>query len=286
VLNEDVDEPNSLLDDIIPDKVLDSFTSFASEVNMKPVSTADIVQLETPSGIESVDGGGAFKFYTTFADELLADMDNADDEDENQNDISISYDDVLNKLNFKINELAEESQLAPTATEQQVAKPSTKSTGKSVPKSPSKLGQDKSSSPQKTTSPFVSIENRQKGDKPKTPSKIPLKDGNFNKPRPATSLGKKEPSAKVQRPASTYYDDSKYLLDSDDMSFVDDMNLEMKLKEEQKKRKMTDELLDQLQISYNQLLEKHALAENFIDTLRLGAKLQVHEEVVPAIQRV
>ena len=44
---------------------------------------------------------------------------------------------------------------------------------------------------------------------------------------------------------------------------------------------MTDELLDQLQTNYDRLLEKHALAENVIDSLRLGAKLQIHQDVTP-----
>ena len=45
---------------------------------------------------------------------------------------------------------------------------------------------------------------------------------------------------------------------------------------------MTDELLDQLQTNYDRLLEKHALAENVIDSLRLGAKLQIHQETTPS----
>jgi hypothetical protein len=281
---KDDEELNSLLQDIIPDKVLDSFTSFDNEVNMnalvkQPIETP---QLETPSGLESGDAG-AFKFYTAFADELLADV---DDEADEEADISISYDEVLNKLNFKISELNEDVG-TDKAEKADKDKPIVENKpAKVLPRSPAKL-RLKNSTPPKTASPFMSIENKTNNEiQSKSPSKIPLKDANMAKPRPATSLKKtSEPTTKTQRSASTYYED-RYSFDSEETSFVGDMNLEMKLKEEQKKRKMTDELLDQLQISYNQLLEKHALAENFIDTLRLGAKLQVQEEIIPGVQRV
>lgn len=54
--------------------------------------------------------------------------------------------------------------------------------------------------------------------------------------------------------------------------------LTSKLKQEFHKRKQATELVQQLQVDYDKLLSKYALAELTIDQLRLGAKITLHSE--------
>lgn len=56
------------------------------------------------------------------------------------------------------------------------------------------------------------------------------------------------------------------------------VELSSKLKQEFHKRKQATELVQQLQMDYDKLLSKYALAELTIDQLRLGAKITLHSD--------
>ena len=95
-----------------------------------------------------------------------------------------------------------------------------------------------------------------------------------NKSKASTS------STNKSKKSETKVHEITYSLDSEDASLLENTisnptELKARLKEELKRRKMTDELLDQLQENYDRLLEKHAEAENVIDSLRIGAKLNL-----------
>ncbi|XP_052094409.1 uncharacterized protein LOC127730185 isoform X1 [Mytilus californianus] len=67
----------------------------------------------------------------------------------------------------------------------------------------------------------------------------------------------------------------------DDVSGSSDkakVELSSKLKQEFHKRKQATELVQQLQMDYDKLLSKYALAELTIDQLRLGAKITLHSD--------
>ncbi|XP_076090830.1 uncharacterized protein LOC143062899 isoform X3 [Mytilus galloprovincialis] len=67
----------------------------------------------------------------------------------------------------------------------------------------------------------------------------------------------------------------------DDLSGSSDkakVELSSKLKQEFHKRKQATELVQQLQMDYDKLLSKYALAELTIDQLRLGAKITLHSD--------
>ena len=166
------------------------------------------------------------------------------------------------------------------------------------PKSPVKF-QTKQQQPP-STSPFISIE---KQEKEKSHRKTPISSLKQSKskqnidqkapPPPSSTKNKRDSNSSIpaltnNRPP-TREQVTNYSIDSEEASITENSKLDLKskLKEEQRRRKMTDELLDQLQTNYDRLLEKHALAENVIDSLRLGAKLQIHQEATPnTIQQV
>ena len=259
--------------------------------------------------------GGAFKYYTGFADEILADVDDYDNTNYN-NDESVSYNAVLNKLNSaddtakerhqqqqREQEIKKEEIVAnkpeKIPTKASILKTADNSQDKPVkPKSPVKF-QTKQPQPP-STSPFISIEKHEK-EKPlrKTPVSA-LKQNKTSQskqqandqkglppPQPPTSAkNKRDSNGSVQistnnRPPTREM--NNYSIDSEEASITENSKLDLKskLKEEQRRRKMTDELLDQLQTNYDRLLEKHALAENVIDSLRVGAKLQIHQDATP-----
>lgn len=62
------------------------------------------------------------------------------------------------------------------------------------------------------------------------------------------------------------------------------VDLQEKLREEKSFRKETDEVYLRLQDDYDELLKKYAQAENTIDHLRIGAKLNLYSDLPPPQQ--
>ena len=76
-----------------------------------------------------------------------------------------------------------------------------------------------------------------------------------------------------------------YSLDSDESIVVDNLiNNPIELKEKLKQGKVDREQLAQLQENYLRLLEQYAEAENFIDTFRLGARLNYNPNPTPNLE--
>lgn len=76
-----------------------------------------------------------------------------------------------------------------------------------------------------------------------------------------------------------------YSLDSDESIVVDNLiNNPLELKEKLKQGKVDREQLAQLQENYLRLLEQYAEAENFIDTFRLGARLNYNPNPTPNLE--
>ena len=55
-------------------------------------------------------------------------------------------------------------------------------------------------------------------------------------------------------------------------------DLKKRFLREKEDRKEKEQTLEQLQMEYNNLLKKHATAENLIDELRLGAKVNLYSD--------
>jgi len=62
------------------------------------------------------------------------------------------------------------------------------------------------------------------------------------------------------------------------------VDLQEKLRKEKSFRKETDEVYQRLQDDYDELLKKYAQAENTIDQLRIGAKLNLYSDLPPPQQ--
>lgn len=62
------------------------------------------------------------------------------------------------------------------------------------------------------------------------------------------------------------------------------VDLQEKLRKEKSSRKETDEVYQRLQDDYDELLKKYAQAENTIDQLRIGAKLNLYSDLPPPQQ--
>ena len=62
------------------------------------------------------------------------------------------------------------------------------------------------------------------------------------------------------------------------------VDLQEKLQKEKSFRKETDEVYQRLQDDYDELLKKYAQAENTIDQLRIGAKLNLYSDLPPPQQ--
>jgi hypothetical protein len=311
--NKNETELSNLLDEGLPDKMFEASILTGGAItnrtnndtsleNIKrsfddKMTALDVTnqneQLQQPNTQNPNNVAGAFKFYTAFADDILADTGDLDNED-----ISISYDAVLNKLNSNDNEkhhvLKGDEENEQKIKNVRIADDYKKS------KSPVKFQTKQNSH---STSPFISIEKQEKNPR-KTPTSV-LKSSKTSQQQQQQQP--KQQSTIVQQPQLSQTTSSKskrdpmsssmqalsnnrpptrevtYSIDSEEASITENSKLDLKsiLKEEQKRRKMTDELLDQLQTNYDRLLEKHALAENVIDSLRLGAKLQIHQDVTP-----
>ena len=62
------------------------------------------------------------------------------------------------------------------------------------------------------------------------------------------------------------------------------VDLQERLRKEKSQRKETDEVYQRLQDDYDELLKKYAQAENTIDQLRIGAKLNLYSDLPPPQQ--
>ena len=62
------------------------------------------------------------------------------------------------------------------------------------------------------------------------------------------------------------------------------VDLQERLRKEKSFRKETDEVYQRLQDDYDELLKKYAQAENTIDQLRIGAKLNLYSDLPPPQQ--
>ena len=62
------------------------------------------------------------------------------------------------------------------------------------------------------------------------------------------------------------------------------VDLQERLRKEKSFRKQTDEVYQRLQDDYDELLKKYAQAENTIDQLRIGAKLNLYSDLPPPQQ--
>lgn len=85
-----------------------------------------------------------------------------------------------------------------------------------------------------------------------------------------------QPTTTASRKQRTFSDSS-----SDISSGVD---LQERLRKEKSFRKETDEVYQRLQDDYDELLKKYAQAENTIDQLRIGAKLNLYSDLPPPQQ--
>ena len=85
-----------------------------------------------------------------------------------------------------------------------------------------------------------------------------------------------QPTTSASRKQRTFSDSS-----SDISSGVD---LQERLRKEKSFRKETDEVYQRLQDDYDELLKKYAQAENTIDQLRIGAKLNLYSDLPPPQQ--
>jgi hypothetical protein len=118
------------------------------------------------------------------------------------------------------------------------------------------------------------------------------------KPKPKQKMNRSLTDLALNKPKTTtttttgttlndkFQNSIAYSLDSDDSASMSNTfdgslfaglephkqnDLKNQLKSELKKRRMTEELLNQLQSNYDFLLERHAEAENIIDNLRVGS---------------
>lgn len=227
-------------------------------------------------------GGGAFKFYSNFDDDdLLSNEPNLFDDN---NDESISYSRVIQKLSIKdeasgkkdqppLSVLINEEPKKEVKSEKQVLSIKSQSPFISIERQETTLEVSKNISPKQ--------QNNQRNSRQISKTPTPQNKKNTPSKKLLSKSNTEQINPQPTRPPTTT--EVAYSFDSEDASITENSkkDLKSKLKQEQKSRKQTKELLDELQNNYNMLLEKHAQAENVIDNLRLQAKLQVHQDHTP-----
>nr|XP_006823044.1 PREDICTED: serine/arginine repetitive matrix protein 2-like [Saccoglossus kowalevskii] len=164
-------------------------------------------------------------------------------------------------------------------------------TSKDVPSksgrnTPSKNGRDTPTSKSGRTTPSAKVSGRT------TPSRIPVRRGSTSGRSTPSKYKSDDESGETSRrsglsstqytsespPSSqidNYWESSVCSTDWENLSDTSRRELTARLKREASSRIQADELVDQLQSDYDDLLQKYALAEVTIDQLRLGARITV-----------
>lgn len=92
----------------------------------------------------------------------------------------------------------------------------------------------------------------------------------------------------AEQPSSTTHTVQKKNVHLSDQESLSDIStgadLHERLKKERSSRKEKDEVYQRLQDDYDELLKKYAQAENTIDQLRIGAKLNLYSDLPPPQQ--
>ena len=86
------------------------------------------------------------------------------------------------------------------------------------------------------------------------------------------------------QPTSSYTNQRSFSDQESSSETSTGVDLQERLRKEKSFRKETDEVYQRLQDDYDELLKKYAQAENTIDQLRIGAKLNLYSDLPPPQQ--